>query len=300
MKSVFIDSAFLNFVNSSANGLITGLKILSKNNFQLFSVKSKIKNFGLIESILTSEEIKLNEYSETEVDIDYCISTQKTKDKSRKQIVVSSKSKIKRIAEAIDEILREENTIVHSRITKETAINIKLNLRGSGASKIKSGIGFFDHMLDQIARHSNCDLEITVKGDLEVDEHHTVEDTGIALGEALDKALGDRRGIMRFGFFTPMDDSLGSCFLDLGGRSFLKFNASFKREKVGEFPTELVKEFFKGLSMGLRANLHMKTSGDNEHHKIESLFKAFAKALNEAFKKDERNQNTLPSTKGKI
>jgi len=300
MKTVFIDKEFFSFTSDKSAGVISGMLQLSKNNFELFTNKKSIINVDTLESILLAENIKLGEEDGSRIEFNYTVSSSKNLSCAKKAIHVSPKGKIKNLTDAVEQILCEENTIIHSRITKETAINIKLNIHGGGKSKIKSGIGFFDHMLDQIARHSNIDLELSVKGDLEVDEHHTVEDTGIALGEALDMALGDRRGIMRFGFYTPMDDSLGSCFLDLGGRSFLKFDASFKREKVGEFPTELVKEFFKGLSMGLRANIHVKTSGDNEHHKIESMFKAFAKALNESLKKDERNQNILPSTKGKI
>ena len=185
-----------------------------------------------------------------------------------------------------------------TRNTKETRIKIDLNLDGSGKSRIKTGIGFFDHMLEQIARHANLDLSISVKGDLHIDEHHTVEDTGIALGEALRKALGDKKGIQRYGFFIPMDDSVAVCTIDLGGRSYLNFNCKFKREKVGDFPTELTKEFFRALADSMKANIYIKTKGENDHHKIESIFKAFAKSLNEAARLDERNNNRIPSTKG--
>lgn len=185
-----------------------------------------------------------------------------------------------------------------NRYTKETKISVTLNLDGSGKSKIKTGIGFFDHMLEQIARHANLDLKILVKGDLQVDEHHTIEDTGIALGEAIRQALGDRKGIQRYGFFIPMDDSVAICTIDLGGRSYLNFNCKFKREKIGEFPTELTKEFFKALSDSMKANIYIKVKGENDHHKIESIFKAFAKSLNEAARLDERNNNRIPSTKG--
>ncbi|MFN3872291.1 MAG: imidazoleglycerol-phosphate dehydratase HisB [Ignavibacterium sp.] len=185
-----------------------------------------------------------------------------------------------------------------TRNTKETRIKIDLNLDGSGKSRIKTGIGFFDHMLEQIARHANLDLSISVKGDLHIDEHHTVEDTGIALGEALRKALGDKKGIQRYGFFIPMDDSVAVCTIDLGGRSYLNFNCKFKREKVGDFPTELTKEFFRALADSMKANIYIKAKGENDHHKIESIFKAFAKSLNEAARFDERNNNRIPSTKG--
>lgn len=185
-----------------------------------------------------------------------------------------------------------------SRNTNETKINVILSVDGSGKSKIKTGIGFFDHMLEQIARHANLDLTITVKGDIEIDEHHTVEDTGIALGEAIRQALGDKKGIQRYGFFLPMDESVAICTIDLGGRSYLNFNCKFKREIVGEFPTELTKEFFRAAADSMKANIYIRAKGENDHHKIESIFKAFAKSLNEAARLDERNNNSIPSTKG--
>jgi len=185
-----------------------------------------------------------------------------------------------------------------NRKTNETDIKIKLNLDGVGKSSIKTGIGFFDHMLEQIARHANLDLIISVKGDLKVDEHHTIEDTGIALGQAIKDALGDKKGIQRYGFFIPMDESVAICTIDLGGRSYLNFNCKFNREKVGEFPTELAKEFFRAVASSLQANIYIKAIGENDHHKIEAIFKAFAKALNEAARFDERNNNRIPSTKG--
>ncbi len=185
-----------------------------------------------------------------------------------------------------------------ARETKETKIKISANLDGTGESDINTGIGFFDHMLEQIAKHANMDLDIKVDGDLYVDEHHTVEDVGITLGEVLLKALGDKKGIQRYGFYVPMDESIALCVVDLGGRYYLNFRAKFNREKVGEFPTELVKEFFRGLAGGLKANLYIKVKGKNDHHKIEAIFKSFAKALNEACRLDERNNGRIPSTKG--
>ncbi len=186
------------------------------------------------------------------------------------------------------------------RETKETKINISVNLDGSGNSNLNTGIGFFDHMLEQIAKHANLDLDVIVKGDLHVDEHHTVEDVGISLGEALLKALGNKMGIQRYGFYIPMDESIALCVIDLGGRFHLNFKAKFKRNNVGEFPTELTEEFFRGLAGGLKANLYIKVKGKNDHHKIEAIFKAFAKAFNEACRLDERNNGRIPSTKGII
>jgi imidazoleglycerol-phosphate dehydratase / histidinol-phosphatase len=182
-----------------------------------------------------------------------------------------------------------------TRTTKETDISISLNLDGNGKSSITTGLGFFDHMLDQLARHGNIDLAITVKGDLHIDEHHTIEDTALALGEAFLKALGDKRGIERYGFCLPMDDCLSQVALDFGGRPWLVWEAEFKREKIGEMPTEMFYHFFKSFSDTSKSNLNIKAEGTNEHHKIEAIFKAFAKAVKMAIK---REGNQLPSTKG--
>jgi imidazoleglycerol-phosphate dehydratase/histidinol-phosphatase len=187
--------------------------------------------------------------------------------------------------------------VQHVRNTNETKINIELNLDGTGISDIKTGIGFFDHMLDQIARHGKMDLNIQVQGDLEVDEHHTIEDTGIALGEAIAKALADKKGIERYGFALPMDEASAKVLIDFGGRNWIVWNAHFRREKIGEMPTEMFFHFFKSFSDGARCNLQIECSGDNEHHKIEAIFKAFAKAIKMAVKKDPFS-NYLPSTKG--
>ncbi len=184
-----------------------------------------------------------------------------------------------------------------SRKTKETDIFVKLNLDGTGKSSIKTGLGFFDHMLDQIARHGNMDLEISVKGDLEVDEHHTMEDTAIALGEAFALALQDKRGMERYGFTLPMDDCLAQVAIDFGGRNWLVWEAEFKREKIGDMPTEMFYHFFKSFTDGAKANLNIKAEGQNEHHKIEAIFKAFAKAIKAALKRDPEKM-ILPSTKG--
>lgn len=185
------------------------------------------------------------------------------------------------------------------RTTKETDIYIDLNLDGSGRTDISTGLGFFDHMLDQIGKHSGMDLVIKVTGDLHVDEHHTIEDTGIALGEALYKALGNKRGIERYGYCLPMDDCLCSAVLDFGGRPWLVWEAMFKREKVGDMPTEMFLHFFKSLSDSAKMNLNIKAEGTNEHHKIEGIFKAFARSIKMAIKRDIYKFE-LPSTKGII
>jgi imidazoleglycerol-phosphate dehydratase/histidinol-phosphatase len=186
-----------------------------------------------------------------------------------------------------------------SRKTNETDIQIKINLDGTGKSKITTGLAFFDHMLDQLARHGQMDLDIQVKGDLEVDEHHTIEDTAIALGEVFHKALGNKLGIERYGFCLPMDDCLAQVAIDFGGRNWLVWEAEFKREKIGEMPTEMFYHFFKSFTDGAKANLNIKAEGTNEHHKIEAIFKAFAKAIKVSVKRDV-DKMILPSTKGML
>ena len=186
-----------------------------------------------------------------------------------------------------------------ARKTNETDIHIKLNLDGSGKSSIKTGLAFFDHMLDQLARHGQMDLEITVDGDLEVDEHHTIEDTAIALGEVFHTALGNKLGIERYGFCLPMDDCLAQVAIDFGGRNWLVWDTEFKREKVGDMPTEMFHHFFKSFTDGAKANVNIKAEGINEHHKIEAIFKAFAKSIKMAVKRDVEKM-VLPSTKGML
>ena len=188
-------------------------------------------------------------------------------------------------------------TIHHVRKTNETEISIKLNLDWSNQSNIQTGLHFFDHMLDQIARHGMIDLTIYAKGDLNIDEHHTIEDTGIALGEAFAKALGNKRSIERYGFALPMDESEAKVLIDFGGRNWMVWNAGFSREKIGDVPTEMFFHFFKSFSDAAKCNLNIECKGENEHHKIEAIFKAFAKAIKMAVKKDPL-KNYLPSTKG--
>ncbi|MDL2243623.1 bifunctional histidinol-phosphatase/imidazoleglycerol-phosphate dehydratase HisB [Bacteroidales bacterium OttesenSCG-928-J19] len=194
-------------------------------------------------------------------------------------------------------LFAKERRAVIQRTTRETDIYIEVNLDGTGQTNISTGLHFFDHMLDQIGKHSGMDLSIQVKGDLEVDEHHTIEDTGIALGEALLKSLGDKRGVERYGFCLPMDDCLCSVALDFGGRSWLVWEAEFRREKVGDMPTEMFLHFFKSLSDAAKMNLNIRAEGENEHHKIEGIFKAFAKAIKMAIARNIYKYE-LPSTKG--
>ncbi len=184
------------------------------------------------------------------------------------------------------------------RKTRETDITISLNLDGSGVSKIDTGLNFLNHMFEQVAKHSLIDIEVSAKGDLETDEHHLTEDSAIVLGQAVKKALSDKKGINRYGFLLPMDDALAQVVIDFSGRPWLVWNADFKREKIGDMPTEMFMHFFKSFSDNASCNLNIKCEGDNEHHKIEAIFKAFAKAIKYAVKRTDLNM--IPSTKGMI
>ncbi len=190
-----------------------------------------------------------------------------------------------------------QRIIRHTRKTNETKIEIELNLDGKGSAQISTGIAFFDHMLEQIAKHGSIDLRLNAEGDLHIDEHHTIEDVGIALGEAFLSALSDKKGIERYGFTLPMDDCLAQVAIDFGGRNWIVWEADFKREKIGEMPTEMFFHFFKSFSDASKSNLNIKAEGSNEHHKIEAIFKAFAKSIKQAVKRDLNNM-VLPSTKG--
>lgn len=202
--------------------------------------------------------------------------------------------------ENIYTFLKLQQRIVHEkRTTKETDIQLTLNLDGTGKSSVDTGLAFFDHMIDQIARHGNMDITLHVNGDLAVDEHHTIEDTAIVLGEAFGKALGDKLGIERYGFCLPMDDCLAQVAIDFGGRNWLVWEAEFNREMIGKMPTEMFYHFFKSFSDGAKANINIKAEGTNEHHKIEAIFKAFAKAIKVAVKRDPEKM-ILPSTKGTL
>jgi imidazoleglycerol-phosphate dehydratase/histidinol-phosphatase len=212
----------------------------------------------------------------------------------RQSTVVLETTEWSRIYEYLKQGLR---LVKHQRNTNETRIAIELNMDGNGSASISTGMGFFDHMLEQIARHGKIDLDIRVKGDLHIDEHHTIEDTGIALGEAFAKALADKTGMERYGFALPMDESEAKVLIDFGGRNWIVWNAEFKREKIGEMPTEMFYHFFKSFSDAAKCNLNIECKGENEHHKIEAIFKAFAKAVRMAVKKDPFS-NYLPSTKG--
>lgn len=200
--------------------------------------------------------------------------------------------------DACNFIIKNDRSATVKRKTNETDIVVSVSLDGAGLHTIDTGIGFFDHMLTQIAKHSSIDLQLAVRGDLHVDEHHTIEDAGLALGECIKKALGDKRGIERYGFVLPMDEAQATIALDIGGRPFCRFDGKFSREKVGELPTELVEDFFRAFADGLRANLHISFTGRNDHHKIEAVFKGVARALKQAVAIDKDAESAIPSTKG--
>ncbi len=286
-KNILLDAKLLN-EDYNLGKLIQGLVYLTDKGFKLF-----IDNPEFVDEckmkIISSEGIELFEIDEKE---SYLKLSSK---KGSNDLYVEPGSDF---YDFVTKLFNEDRTAYIERKTKETNIACRVNLDGSGKSEINTGIGFFDHMLEQISKHGNIDLEIKVKGDLNVDEHHTVEDTGIVLGQAISKAVGDKKGIRRYGFLLPMDDCIAKVAIDLGGRSFLNYKVKFTREKIGELPTELVEEFFRALSNGMQANLYIRSKGKNEHHKIEAIFKAFAKALNDAVRIDERSKNNLPSTKG--
>jgi imidazoleglycerol-phosphate dehydratase/histidinol-phosphatase len=300
MNKIIIDNSFFDFGNHLSVGLISGLKRLQVKGF--FILVEDFNPDEYLKKILSSEAISINHNIPDDklFKSKFIISPTEQKKADYKNIVVSEKSEVKTFELAVAKVISLLRTATIHRTTGETDIKISVSLDGSGKGKIKTGIGFFDHMLKQIAKHSNIDLNIMVIGDLEVDEHHTVEDVGIVLGTALNEALGDKVGIKRYGYYLPMDESIARCAIDLGGRSFLNFKCKFNREKVGEFPTELTEEFFRGLASGLKANIFLNVKGKNDHHKIEAMFKAFAKALNEAFRIDKRSEGILPSTKGVI
>ena len=297
MYKVIVDKDFFKLGDISS-GLISGLKKLSQRNFSV-EVKdiNPVKEKYLL-NILRLEGIKINSLSRDVFDKIFYITH--GKNGTRGSIQVNKGSKIDNFEKAVNIILLELRSSAQVRKTKETEVRIELSLDGIGTSSINTGIGFFDHMLEQIAKHASINLKIKVKGDLHVDEHHSVEDVGITLGSALNEALGSKHGIKRYGYYLPMDDAIAECAVDLGGRTYLNFNCKFERERVGEFPTELTEEFFRGLSSGLKANIFIRAKGKNDHHKIEAIFKAFAKSLNEACRLDERSEGRLPSTKGTL
>lgn len=276
-KTIQINKTYFDLSNPLSTGLISGLLKLSQRGF-VFQVDDETFQIEkTLAKIFQNENISFV-----------------TKTKRKPDFIISDIN----FSEAVNDILLQIRSAKQHRKTKETDITVSLSLDGKGDTNISTGIGFFDHMLEQIAKHANINLTIKVAGDLQVDEHHTVEDVGITLGSALTEALGNKAGIKRYGYYLPMDDTIAKCAIDLGGRTYLNFKCNFMREKVGDFPVELTEEFFRGLASTLKANIFLRAKGKNDHHKIEALFKVFAKALNEACRIDERAEGSLPTTKG--
>ena len=245
------------------------------------------------QNLLENEQVSSHAFQEEEIDLTIT---------SEDNILVAY-SDNNQVAEAEDWI-QLSNLICfprrkasHTRKTSETQITVSINLDGTGKSSIDTGLGFFDHMLEQIARHGLIDLDIACQGDLEIDEHHTIEDTAITLGETIEKALGEKVGIQRYSFVLPMDESKAEVALDISGRPYLVFDGEFNRDVVGDFPTEMTEHFFYSLAINMKATLHVSFEGTNDHHKIEACFKAFARCLRAAVSRSERNLNILPSTK---
>ncbi len=286
-------------------------EILIDRTFPDENANTRKPNTGLIEKYLVDKNININEsfvIGDRITDLEFAqnigckgilINDLKTSDhlKSGSNIDENSMFSFQDWKSIYNFLKLEFRTISFTRKTNETNIKISLNLDGIGNSSIDTGIKFFDHMLDQLCKHSGIDINLSVKGDLDVDEHHTIEDTAIALGKAFKKVLKDKMGIERYGFCLPMDDSLATVSLDFGGRSWLVWDVSFKREMIGKMPTEMFIHFFKSFSDESKSNLNIKAVGDNEHHKIESIFKAFAKAIKMAVKRDP-DKMVLPTTKG--
>ncbi len=246
-------------------------------------------------SLLEQEGIGFSEIERTDYSIGVKDSELVLRDAANTEVISSSDWK-----QVVSALLSPNRTASIKRETKETKIKVDLNLDGTGKSNIDTGLKFFDHMLEQIARHGLVDLDIYCKGDLEIDEHHTIEDVAIALGDAITQALGDKKGIERYGFVLAMDEAQATVAIDLSSRPYLVFDVPVKREYVGDFPTEMLEHFFYSLAMNLKATLHVSCTGDNDHHKIEACFKGFARALKAAVEQNERIKNQIPSSKGSL
>jgi len=265
-------------------------------NKYLDAKKYDLKNSFVIGDRLTDMELALNLGSKGIYLLNKDMAELDQLNPKLKEVIVLKTSEWKEIYTYLK---LEQRIVKKKRTTRETNIDIMLNLDGTGKGNIKTGIPFLDHMLDQLARHGGMDIDLNVKGDLDVDEHHTIEDIAIVLGEAFATALGNKLGIERYGFCLPMDDCLAQVAIDFGGRNWLVWDAEFKREMIGKMPSEMFMHFFKSFSDGAKSNLNIKAEGVNEHHKIEAIFKAFAKAIKSAIKRDPEKM-ILPSTKGRL
>jgi len=274
------------------SGALYGLKRLQSLGHEIIFDAEKLSERQ--QHLLENDEIESAEFSKEDAHLLVTVEESFLKAYDADNIEIERASNWSELSDLICFPTREAQL---SRETAETDISVKLNLDGSGEADISTGLGFFDHMLEQIARHGLIDLEITCKGDLEVDEHHTIEDVAITLGETLKKAVGKKLGIERYSFTLPMDETLAKVAIDLSGRPYLSFEGTFKRDMVGDFPTEMVEHFFYSLAIHSSSTIHISFEGDNDHHKIEACFKGFARCLRAAVSRSERNYNILPSTK---
>lgn len=273
------------------SGALYGLKHLTELGHM---INFEVDGLSAIQqSLLENEQLEQHSISEEEIDLSVKAEGDKLVAYSDEQIVAKADDWI----QMSNNICFPQRKASHTRKTSETQIAISINLDGTGKSNIDTGLGFFDHMLEQIARHGLIDLEIKCEGDLEIDEHHTIEDVAITLGEAITLALGEKVGIQRYSFALPMDESKCEVTLDISGRPYLVFEGGFKRDMVGDFPTEMTEHFFYSLAINMKSTLHVYFEGSNDHHKIEACFKAFARCLRAAISRSERNLNILPSTK---
>ena len=293
---IWVDTPALTAENKNllATNALSALKYLFMHSHELSFDLSELGD--LQKELLENEEIRPGKFGRNEAEASIQL---------QDQLEFICKNEVIERTEGWTELSRRilfpSRKAVMRRKTKETAISLELNLDGKGESKISTGLKFFDHMLEQIARHGLVDLDIRCKGDLEVDEHHTIEDTAITLGQTLRKAISkNKAGIQRYGFVLPMDEAEATVSIDLSDRPYLNWNVKLKREYVGDLPTEMVEHFFYSLAMNAGATLHVTASGKNEHHIIESIFKGFAKALRFAVSRNERIRGILPTTKGKI
>ena len=293
---IWIDSSALNNGSDSLlpSGALFAMKYLQENDVELAFDDRKLSDQQT--ELINNEEINLGDFDSEMAD--GLIQRKQSMQFVAEETLVEEASDW---AELSRNILFPSRKASIKRNTRETDISIHLNLDGTGQSEIKTGLNFFDHMLEQIARHGLIDLEILCDGDLEVDEHHSIEDTAIALGQAIRKAISDNKaGIQRYGFALPMDEAQANVAIDLSDRPFLEWNVKLKREYVGDFPTEMLEHFFYSLAMNARATLHVSADGKNEHHMIEAIFKGFAKALRFSVSRNERIKGILPKTKGTI
>jgi imidazoleglycerol-phosphate dehydratase/histidinol-phosphatase len=272
---------------------ISSLKSLVDAGFSISVSGAKITEDQ--KSLLDQEGIGFSEIEKTDYSISLKDSELVLRDEANTEVKSSSDWQ-----QIVSTLLSPNRTASIKRETKETKIKVDLNLDGTGKSNIDTGLKFFDHMLEQIARHGLVDLDIYCKGDLEIDEHHTIEDVAITLGDAITQALGDKKGIERYGFVLAMDEAQATIAIDLSGRPYLVFDAPLKREYVGDFPTEMLEHFFYSLAMNLRATLHVSCTGENDHHKIEACFKGFARTLKMAIEQNGRIKNQIPSSKGSL